>query len=199
MMSQRCGSAKCNAFKKEVWIELEARRELRTIVLAGRWPYYMTGWLPERGEAGRSRLVDGQTKVSSREENATVLRRTLTKTIHRLESMGKNVVVIGSVPEPGFNVPYAIAMALHRRREMLPGIPREIVERRAGKADALVAMITKGRAHSRFISIWQSFCGQRWCAIASDGVPLYSDDDHLSYQGALRAGARATSHYGPQR
>jgi peptidoglycan/LPS O-acetylase OafA/YrhL len=184
-------SANCMSFKASVWDEIAANPRLHTIVLAGRWPFQMTGWLPESAGANRSWLVDDQTTTSSIEENAAVFQRSFSRTIDRLRAMGKEVIVIGSTPEPGFDVPKTVAMALHAGLDAPRGIRREMVEARAGAADEFLARILNNRDGVRLLSIWPAFCSKVWCDIENDGAPIYSDDDHLSLTGAVRIVAPA--------
>lgn len=183
--------ASCAAFKEAVWDKIATDADLRTIVLAGRWPFQMTGWLPESGGSNRTWLVDDQTVNPSIEENAAVLQRSLLRTIDRLRALGKEVVVIGSVPEPGFDVPRTVAMALHAGLDAPRGIRREIVEARAGVADEFLAMILDNRDGVRMVSLWAAFCSDVWCAISDASGPLFYDDDHLSFNGAVRIAAPA--------
>lgn len=184
------GRASCEAFKTFVWEELTANPNLKTVVLAGRWPFQMTGWMLEDGGSIRSWLVDDQTIETSIKENAAVLKRSLSRTIDRLEALGLDVIIIGALPEPGFDVPHTLAMARYAGIGAPHGIRRGAVAARAGAADALLASLANERQNVRFLSIWESFCGDTWCDIEQNGVPIYYDDDHLSYTGAISLVAR---------
>lgn len=181
----------CAAFKAAVWKEIEANASLETIVLAGRWPFQITGWLPESGGSNRAWLVDDETITPSMEENGAVLERSLKRTIERLFAMGRDVIIVGSVPEPGFDVPHTVAMARYAGIEAPRGIRRETVAARAGAADARIARLASNDENVRFVSIWEAFCGDSWCDIERDGVPIYYDDDHLSHKGAVQVAGPA--------
>jgi len=184
--------ASCDSFKAAVWNDIVDNPDLQTIVLAGRWPFQMTGWLPESGGSNRTWLVDDQTTATSVEENAAVFERSLSRTLDRLSAMGLEIIIVGSVPEPGFDVPHTVAMARYAGIEAPRGIRRESVELRAGVADRLIADLIAGRDGVRFLSFWaDAFCGEEWCEIERSGVPIYYDDDHLSYTGAAQVAAHA--------
>ncbi|MGC9420011.1 MAG: SGNH hydrolase domain-containing protein, partial [Rhodovulum sp.] len=191
LLRDRHEQKSCTKFKEEVFQQIEANPNLQTIILAGRWPYPVTGRLPEFGGGLRVLLTDQETEIPSIEENAAVVRRSLVRTLDRLSSMGLEVIIIGSTPEVGFDVPHAVAMALYAGIEAPRGIPRETVEQRAGLADTLLADIIQGRDSVRLISIWSRFCDNEWCKIDHDGIPIYHDEHHLSYHGAITVAAPA--------
>lgn len=185
------GRTNCASFKSAVWKEIEANSDLDTIILAGRWPFQITGWLPETAGSYRMWLEDDLTTQTSIEENLAVFKRSLSRTLDRLTDLGKNVYIIGAVPEPGFDVPQTVAMAKQRGSEVPRGIRRDNVERRAGTSDQIISALVRNRENVMVFSIWPHFCGKEWCAIEQSGVPLYYDDDHLSVTGAKMMGAIA--------
>lgn len=181
----------CTEFKTRMWREIERNQNLRTILLAGRWPYQILGTEPESGGSNRTFMVDGQSGEPSPEESKRAFDRSLTRTIERLQRMGRKVIVIGSIPEPGFDVPHNVATALHLGRVAAGGIRRDAVEQRLTAADSLVAGIVARHPGVRFLSIWESFCDKDVCPIERGGVPIYYDDDHLSYKGAVEVAGPA--------
>lgn len=185
------GRAECEDFKSSVWNKIESNEDLEAVILAGRWPFHMTGWLPESGGSNRTWLIDDKTVKASSEENSNVLRRSLGRSLDRLAALEVNVYVIGAVPEPGFDVPVTIALARHAGLDVPSNIRRSTVEERAGSADYLVKKEVEKRSGVRFLSIWESFCGLEGCKLEVDGVPIYYDDDHLSYNGAINVAAPA--------
>lgn len=175
----------CTEFKQRVWLEIERNPHLRTVVLAGRWPYQITGTEPESGGSNRTWLIDGQSSEQSPQENRRAFQRSLGRTLDRLQKLRRDVIIIGSIPEPGFDVPHNVATALHLGRHATAGIHRDAVQVRLSEADAMLESAAKARAGVHFIPIWRWFCPQSLCSLERNGVPIYSDDDHLSHQGAV--------------
>ncbi len=173
----------CSDFREKVWSEIENESEIDTVILAGRWSFQLTGLLPETGGGYRVFLEDEDTVKPSVEENSRVVQRSITKTVERLTKNNIRVIIIGSVPEPGFNVPYSIAMARHNDADEPPAIPKSKVLSRAGESDKFFE--DKITAEFSFISIWEAFCDETSCDVERDGSPLYYDDDHLSRFGAV--------------
>lgn len=180
---------RCLQFKAYAWERLEALPDLETVILGGRWPYQLTGYLPESGGSYRVHFADEETTTLSEEENERVFTRALSRTLDRLSAMGFRVIIIGSTPEAGFDVPRTLALSRYHGTIVPTAIPRNFVESRAGRADALIREIVAGREDVTFLSIWEGFCTDATCKIEQDGEPIYYDDSHLSYNGATRTAA----------
>ncbi|TCK16734.1 peptidoglycan/LPS O-acetylase OafA/YrhL [Ancylobacter aquaticus] len=194
--AERLGSepewtATCNGFKARVWEFLRDNKNLTTVVLAGRWAGLWTGVSNEVGGALRARLTDGETVSASPEETKRVFARSLTRTLERLSKLGLKTIIIGQVPEQGFDVPRAAALARLFALNDPGGVARQEVEERAGEVDTVLAELSAGRNGVKLLSIWPVFCGPKSCGIERDGKPLYVDDDHLSHWGAITVAAPA--------
>lgn len=185
------GQAECTDFKNRMWREIESNRDLRTIILVGRWPYQVIGTRPESGGSNRTWLVDEDTIEPSAEESKRVFVRSLKRTIDRLHELNRVVIIIGSVPEASFDVPHTIAVARQMGRPISMGIDRSAAAKRLSEADSLLAKVASEHPGTRFLRIWDSFCVKTLCLTERDGVPIYSDENHLSYHGALNVVAPA--------
>lgn len=181
----------CTSFKEDVWAQIERNSDLNTIILAGRWPYQVLGLLNEVRGSDINFLVDAETVTPSEAETPLVFVRALERSLDRLEVLGVNVIIIGSVPEPGFDVPRTVALSLYAGITAPQAVPRSEVATRAGAADAILAKIAAERTNVVFIPILDTFCNEEWCLVERDGVPFYYDDDHLSYLGARTVTAAA--------
>jgi len=174
----------CTSFKDDVWTQIEGNSDLNTIILAGRWPYQVFGSFPESEGSSTRFLVDAETVTPSVVENSLVFVRALKRSLDRLDALGIDVIIIGSAPEPGFDVPRTVALFLYAGMTTSQRLPRSEVVARAGVADELLARLAAERPSIDFIPILETFCDEQWCRIERDGVPIYYDDDHLSYLGA---------------
>lgn len=183
--------ASCISFKNRIWVSIEAQTDLKTVILAGRWPFQISGSLPESGGSNTTFLVDSETVTPSVDENGRVFVRSLNRTLARLASLGVRVIIVGSIPEPGFDVPHTVALARYAGIVQPRGVSRAEVEMRAGKTDAILAGLVDDKPDVLFLSIWEAFCDEEWCGIESDGSPIYYDDDHLSVWGATVIAAPA--------
>lgn len=181
----------CTEYKQRMWQEIERNPRLETIILAGRWPYQIIGTEPESGGANRTYLIDDATLRASIDESRRVFERSLDRTLVRLHKLGRRVVIIGSIPEPGYDVPHNVAAALHFGRPAAAGISRDVVQSRMTEADTLLATIAKRHPDVLFLPIWQTICGKDACPVERGGVPIYYDDDHLSHRGATEVAGPA--------
>ena len=175
------GGSECEDFKSSAWSELEANPNLDTVVLAARWPYQLLGTLPESGGSSTEYVVDDETRSPGRAENFRVFDRALRRTLQRLRSRGLDVIVVGSVPEPGFDVPRTVALAELGDTEAPRGVRTSDVMKRAGLADRLIERVVADYPGVRFLPIWPSLCDRERCDVQRGGTPIYYDDDHLSY------------------
>ncbi len=168
---------------------LEQDRSLETVVLASRYAVYLRGYSVELGPAETHELnpilITGADEAAQKEEDRTkVYVAALTETVRRLIAAGKTVVLVYPVPEVGYNVPKTLfklslqggspesfkrPVSLYRQRnqpvfEALDGL---------GFSDKIVRLYPH-----KFL------CDELECIAAADGKALYSDDNHLSLEGA---------------
>jgi hypothetical protein len=128
-------------------------------------------------------MEDDITETHSKKENELVFMRSLRRTVDRLAGMGKKVVIIGSVPEAGFNVPESIAMARYFGRHDKARVRFKVSGDRASYSDKLI--MNSLPKTTRFYPVLGAFCYEEWCEFEKNGTPLFYDSNHLSYLGAL--------------
>ena len=174
----------CAAFKAEMFDNVLRSDHIDTVFMGGRWEFALTGTLPESGGSLRHFWVEGPHTPHTRGISNALLEASLRDVAARLTAKGKTVVFIGAVPEAGFDVPEILALAARNRgvstRDDL-AIPQN--SRVARDLDAMFARITSAVPGTRYISLWRSFC-ETECDVLRDGVPLYSDDDHITASAA---------------
>lgn len=143
----------------------------------------------ERGEGSRppAELSDGRRRSSDVHSRVELLEAGLRKLIERLLAMGRDVVLVGCVPEIGRDVPRAFVLA--RRLPWIVDftrIPptRAEFERRQAEAMAMLARVSGDRRIPLVrldAALWDK-SGK--AVVIHDGRLLYRDDDHLSGDGA---------------
>lgn len=101
-------------------------------------------------------------------------------------STGRRVVIIGPVPEVGWNVPRLLA-----RNEMLGGMFElpELTETdfdlRAGSTERILSQIAAGYDAVEYLRLSDLFCADGVCSLVNqDNIPIYRDDDHISRETA---------------
>jgi hypothetical protein len=157
---------------------------LDTVVLAARWGWWAES-LPYKREGGTPVTLALLPPAHADEAgNHAALAGGLEQAVTTLLAAGKQVWLVGPVPEIGYDVPrYVHLRALGFARDLK--IAPSLAEFRARQGFVLPLL---GDLSSRYPigAIWphQLLCDNAACAIMRDGRLLYSDDDHLSVFGA---------------
>jgi|GEM_PF-3044847 len=90
-----------------------------------------------------------------------------------------------SIPEVGENIPSAAARAiiLNRNIEFRPSV-KEYTDRQAFVTEVFDK--SKDRYNLTFIHPDEKMCGDEYCAVFDEDIPIYFDDDHITRTYALK-------------
>ena len=180
---------RCAAFLKNALADIEARG-IDTIIVMARWSYYLHEDDYRNGEGGVERrgsfiyTAEGVPFSAPLADRKAAILRDYAASLDRLVAAGKRIIVVGPVPEPGWDVPLEIV----KRRWLdpdagpLPSIPVRIYEARHADVLRVFAPLRSNPAVV-FVDPLAVFCDAS-CPVEIDGEPLYYDDDHLSNHGA---------------
>jgi len=140
-------------------------KKLRTVVVASNWSFDRPVFVGRRGE-----------QISNDENRAIIL--AYDDLITRLNALGKHVVLVGPISEPGWDV----ASEISRKRafgwpESRPlGVPtRQFLERFGGAQEHFEA-----RPDVRFLRPDRVQCDPESCRFLIDGRSLFADSNHLA-------------------
>lgn len=177
---------KCLPYGRPTLENLLRDESVQIVVLTARWANYMTGHVFDKDAAGAIYLTAFPWEFPSLDRNQALSQNSLENTISLLQAAGKQVVLIGSVPELNFD-----------------GI-RCFNRSRLHGADANACAIGKGRVDARLQSVRKSFaglqteftdllvidpallfCSGETCRSVLDGRNVYRDDNHLNNLGAF--------------
>jgi peptidoglycan/LPS O-acetylase OafA/YrhL len=177
------GSLDCRDYQAALWSWLEERRDIKVVIVAMRWTILVEGH--EIGGVHResddwrwSGPVAGRPGSSS---NEAVIEAAVAAMVDRLVADGRRVVLVGPVPEPGYQVPTVTA-----RRHMLGLMPRAYVSEaefaaRTGRTERLLQRIAAKSPNVQYLPLSDLFCQRGFCRSRNpDGIPLYFDDDHVT-------------------
>ena len=163
--------------------------KIKTVIIISRYIVYISGLSGILGPAERTKgrltqVTDDGSSVSDFEGRMRIFREELGKTVEKLISSGKRVVLIYPIPEVGYNVPPTLARLVLRGREpeSFTHPLSSYMERQKPVFDILDGLgqsdqITRIYPHKRL-------CNSTDCIVYANGKPLYYDDDHLSLAGA---------------
>lgn len=181
---QRASVEECDEFNADVIEFIRAHERVRTIVLHARWALAVEG-RRIAGESGPD-VVYWDDMVSQQEAtvetNYEVFARAMQRTVELLKEMGREVVILGNVPEAGFSVADRYAFTIWKGLDRPLGPEAAGVRERHRRVDAVLHAM-RDSSGVAILDIADAICDDR-CEIARDGRPLYFDDDHLSAFGA---------------
>jgi peptidoglycan/LPS O-acetylase OafA/YrhL len=174
----------CNEYNEGVVRYLAAHPEISTVILAGRWSFYIEGeYHPSRSpELMLAGFSIKKPKSSSYERT---VESGLGQTVQTLLGMNRNVVIVSPVPEIGYDVPSANFIATRSGRDLNEVIAPSVDEylERSRKAFVILDDLQK-EYEIQVVDPWKALCVDNQCRVTIDGVPIYKDDDHLSLFGS---------------
>lgn len=177
------GNMDCRKFNDAVANFLRKRPDISRVILAARWSRTALGTPYGREEGTPAWLSDGNSKEQSVEENKAVFGRGLERTLGFLKQQNKRIVIVGPVPEVGWNVPDTLAKLniLHRSLDIRPTIG-EFEGRQHYFRQTIEALCKKYIV----TLLWPSsvLCGPTHCEVQKNGKAYYADAHHLSVFGA---------------
>jgi hypothetical protein len=165
--------------RNDAALDLVKNAHIRLVFLVARWPKEVLG--AEYGKEGPYFDPAAPYQITDRSVSVSTA---LDKTLAALAQLHCQVVLVMDVPEPGYDVPYALARAAsdHRMIDINPA--RAAVDQR--QRQALVILKTAAATYgAQFVDPTPSFCDADHCNVELDGRPLYVDADHLTRSAAL--------------
>lgn len=181
---RRKGSAgwkECQSFNTETLEFVRNNsRTLDVVILAARWPLNVTG---ERapGETGEPVRLE-QSRGGQPGGNAALVEAGLRRMVLSIAELGMEVIILGGVPEIGWDVPRMVAAAI-RRGVPFPESPTiEDVELRHAEAERILTQIGM-MDHVTYVPLAPLLC-EPACEVVVGNRPIYVDGDHLSQFGA---------------
>lgn len=183
---RRRSYAGCNAFNRMVIDYIEATPAVSTVVLAARWSLYDGGprFGPDDQGEPVSIVVSGDVQDRT-QKGASGFAEGLTRTVTRLRRAGRAVVVIGSIPPMGVNVPNCLVRNLMRWSSMssCDQDARPVLSA-LSRVDGAIAEIGD---HVQGVCTYlpaPDLCATGRCVSRFGEIVLYADDDHLTAPGA---------------
>lgn len=172
----------CLAFNQKVFELLQNNPQIHTLYLVARWARYADP-VPYRSESGAPAFLAGNGQQATNEaEHQALFTQAFNSTIKRLSGLPQRIVVLAGTPEIGHNVPMVLGKAAMLGRDLSLDVSREEYERRQSLPNELFAA-AQAQGFVDFAQVQQWFCDESWCKATQDGLPIYNDDDHLSFAG----------------
>ena len=151
---------------------------VRLVFLIARWPREVLG--SENGNEGP--FYDPAAQAPTADRSAQVS-AALDATLTRLAAPGRRVVLVMDVPEPGYDVPLALARAALQGLDARVNPARQAVKARQRLARQALQAVA-ARHGSLIVDPLPAFCDDALCHVERDGVSRYTDSDHLTQRAA---------------
>jgi peptidoglycan/LPS O-acetylase OafA/YrhL len=174
----------CAAFNDEVLRFLQGRADMPVVILAARWALAAEGDRPDG--AGEDALLKDRTldlPSGDIDDNLAIFDAGMRDTVAAIRATGRQVVILGGVPEIGWPVPETLALSEMDGAPVPPAPTAEEVEMRNAPAVALFDALD-AQPGVRFVSLTATFCNPDCAVRDAEARPVYVDDDHLSWSGA---------------
>lgn len=173
----------CSTYNDMLINFLEDHREIKTVILAGRWSISADGRKFKNEEGATKRQID--VWEGRKGTNAELFDLGLNRTVEKLLEMDRQVVIISGIPEVGYNVPSSYAIASRTGRDVNVIIAPTLQEYLDRNRDANNTIFTiEKNLPVLVIDPAEAMCNEEICLVVVDGQSLYRDDDHLSTFGA---------------
>lgn len=182
-------SARCTAYTADIWYWLNEHPDVPMVILAARWTLSVEGtrYHFESGDGVRLEWIGPAETRPGATDNATLVEVGLRETAKALVAGGREVILIGPVPEIGRNVPAATARAALMGHDDQTGLARAAFDARAGRTEDILMRVASEFETARYLPLSDLFCDETVCRTEdADGVPLYRDDDHITRTTAER-------------
>jgi peptidoglycan/LPS O-acetylase OafA/YrhL len=168
----------CRAFNDAVFEQIRQNRP-RLVVISALWAAYAEGVL-FRDSHSPHYVTDSASRERSLADNRRVFAAAVERTVTRLRALGVNVMIVGPVPETGWDVPRGLARAYWFGQENPPVSRAEFEARQA----TVLTVLRRFEGQTGISVIWpdRALCAAT-CRVEEADRPLYIDDNHLSLAG----------------
>lgn len=174
----------CRPFNDAVLAMLLRHKEITTVILMARWGKNAQGTAYGDEGNGFVAIGDDEGRAQKPSDNAAIFARGLKRTVAALRAAGKQVLLVGPVPEIGWTVPQVLARLEQEHKSNIVVAPpaKEFYAREAQVLPLFRKMAAKDGVSAVFPHDY--LCRSGRCAVREDGIPLYRDEHHLSNYGA---------------
>jgi len=185
MSIERPNRHSCYDFNEIVFQYISHNPDIKTVILAARWALSTNGTRYKEESGPSVKLLDVKSSETVNMTNTALFRIGLTRTIDKLQELGKTVVLVSQIPEIGYDVPSSNFIASITGRDVNSMISPSLNEyrQRTEKATTIFTSMKKDRS-VKIIDPSKYLCDDERCNVIANGDSLYRDDDHLSTFGS---------------
>jgi len=172
--------SQCVEFSNAV-LKVASDNSIKKVVLVARWAFWAEGarYLHEQGT--NPKLTDEESSDADSPSHA-VFKRGLERLLSALNALGKEIVIVASIPEIGWDVPSVLGRELWQGREIHSDPTLAEYLNRNRFVFKLFAEL-QASYHFKLVYPHETLCDKTLCHVMIDRQPLYCDDNHLSLRG----------------
>lgn len=172
----------CSDFNAAVMSMLRKRHDAPVVVLSARWSRVVNS--DPAGERGgpEPQLVRKGGGENGPEQEYALFESALLKTVRAIRSTGRRVIIVDDIPDIGWSVPRVLGLNHFIDAALPPAPTRAVVEARTARVNRVLEIADKDAGVQR-VSAVPLLCRPD-CMVAKNGIPLYSDEHHLSVFGS---------------
>ena len=181
----------CLARNNMIFKKITTDDNIKTIIIFSRWTWYIEGTPFNNGRGGIGEKSNNFLKYeySNIDERHTLFNNLYRNTFEVLARSGKEIIIVNTAPEPGWNVPKQILNSLYSNKDysdLTFGFKR--FQERNYNVDLILNPYKTNEQNNNFKVVDPShlFCDEarNICHLTLNKIPLYTDDNHLSDLGA---------------
>ncbi|GEO00759.1 acyltransferase [Novosphingobium sediminis] len=175
--------AKCMRFMDTASRRIADNRSISKVILVSRWALHLERQTFDNGEGGVEAPISGK-PLPLGNRDAARFEQGLEAMIGRFQQAGKTVVILGPVPEVGWNVPEYIWKTSLLAHQAAPTTSYAHFRSRQSRTFRMLDNVAR-RTGATVVYPDRAFCSAATgrCITADGMVPFYTDDDHISAAG----------------
>lgn len=177
----------CERFNAAAFDLIRRKPGMDLVILGARWALYAET-TRFGAEGGASKYLATRTNPElSPQESRRVFARRLEHTVAGLMEAGMSVVILGQVPEFGYEPSACLARSrMYHHDAGGCALTAAAVQDRQRYINATLRRLADGHPRVSAFFPTEALCDHERCRAALDDIALYRDDDHLTVEGARR-------------
>lgn len=192
---ERVDEPSCGPINQAIATYIVSTPSIEIVVLSARWGLWAEGTRYKHEDRKPAVIVirPSEGEATAEASNHQAFASGLMQTIEALRQAGKEVWLIGPVPEVGYIVP---RFAYLKTRPGLEHIDiRPTRDEFESREEFVFSLFNEAREKHDVKLLWlhEALCDMTHCRVEENGVPIYQDDNHLTRTEALTLSPRFDS------
>jgi peptidoglycan/LPS O-acetylase OafA/YrhL len=149
-------------------LEIIKNKPIKQILISARWHGY-------KKKSFGQKPVDTIPEVNNQLKHNNEFINRVETTLNYLSKLGKNIIILDSIPEPPYSVPEFLA----RKAILSQTLPQDF---KLKEYESLSDLLFNKKLN--VVNVRSTFCNNNNCKLQENGYPVYFDTNHLSIYGS---------------